>query len=172
QDPMVTMRLAELAMEAGVPPGVLNVIHGGADAVNMICGHPDLKAVSFVGSARVGTHVYNRASQAGKRGQCMRGAKTHGIILPAAPKEQTLNTLVGAASGAAGQRCMALSVLILVGEAQSWLPDLVAKAKTLKVNAGVEDATDLGPVVSCSALERSEEHTSELQSRETLVCRL
>src|SRR5690606_7523606 len=154
QDPMVTMRLAELAMEAGVPPGVLNVIHGGADAVNMICGHPDIKAVSFVGSTRVGTHVYNRASQAGKRVQCMMGAKNHGIILPDAHKEQTLNNLVGAAFGAAGQRCMALSVLILVGEAQSWLPDLVAKAKTLKVNAGVEDATDLGPVVSCSALER------------------
>src|SRR5690606_16930341 len=77
QDPMVTMRLAELALEAGVPPGVLNVIHGGADAVNMICDHPDIKAVSFVGSTHVGTHVYNRASQAGKRVQCMMGAKNH-----------------------------------------------------------------------------------------------
>ena len=74
QDPMVTMRLAELAMEAGVPPGVLNVIHGGADAVNLICDHPDIKAVSFVGSTKVGTHVYNRASGAGKRVQCMMGA--------------------------------------------------------------------------------------------------
>ena len=154
QDPMVTMRLAELAMEAGVPPGVLNVIHGGAEAVNLICDHPDIKAVSFVGSTKVGTHVYNRASGAGKRVQCMMGAKNHGIILPDAHKEQTLNNLVGAAFGAAGQRCMALSVLILVGEAQRWLPDLVAKAKTLKVNAGAESGTDVGPVVSCTALDR------------------
>ncbi|HTO19989.1 MAG TPA: CoA-acylating methylmalonate-semialdehyde dehydrogenase [Pseudomonas sp.] len=154
QDPMVTMRLAELALEAGVPPGVLNVIHGGADAVNLICDHPDIKAVSFVGSTKVGTHVYNRASQAGKRVQCMMGAKNHGIVLPDAHKEQTLNNLVGAAFGAAGQRCMALSVVILVGEAQDWLPDLVAKARTLKVNAGVEGGTDVGPVVSRAALER------------------
>ncbi len=154
QDPMVTMRLAELALEAGVPPGVLNVIHGGADAVNLICDHPDIKAVSFVGSTRVGTHVYNRASQAGKRVQCMMGAKNHGIVLPDAHKEQTLNNLVGAAFGAAGQRCMALSVVILVGEAQDWLPDLVAKARTLKVNAGVEGGTHVGPVVSRAALER------------------
>ncbi len=154
QDPMVTMRLCELALEAGVPPGVLNVVHGGPDVVNAICDHPDIKAVSFVGSTRVGTHVYNRASQAGKRVQCMMGAKNHGIILPDAHKEQTLNNLVGAAFGAAGQRCMALSVLILVGEAQRWLPDLVAKAKTLKVNAGAESGTDVGPVVSCTALDR------------------
>ncbi|QGZ31163.1 CoA-acylating methylmalonate-semialdehyde dehydrogenase [Stutzerimonas stutzeri] len=154
QDPMVTMRLAELALEAGVPPGVLNVIHGGVDAVNLICDHPDIKAVSFVGSTKVGTHVYNRASQAGKRVQCMMGAKNHGIILPDANKEQTLNNLAGAAFGAAGQRCMALSVVVLVGEAQSWLPDLVAKAKTLKVNAGAEGGTDVGPVISCAALDR------------------
>ena len=154
QDPMVTMRLAELALEAGVPPGVLNVIHGGPEAVNLICDHPDIKAVSFVGSTKVGTHVYNRASLAGKRVQCMMGAKNHGIILPDAHKEQTLNNLVGAAFGAAGQRCMALSVVVLVGEAQAWLPDLVAKAKTLKVSAGVESGTDVGPVVSCAALDR------------------
>ena len=84
----------------------------------------------------------------------MMGAKNHGIILPDAHKEQTLNAIAGAAFGAAGQRCMALSVLILVGEAQSWLPDLVAKAKTLKVNAGAESGTDVGPVVSCAALDR------------------
>jgi methylmalonic acid semialdehyde dehydrogenase len=130
QDPMVTMRLCELALEAGVPPGVLNVVHGGADAVNAICDHPDIKAVSFVGSTKVGTHVYNRASQAGKRVQCMMGAKNHAIVLPDAHKEQTLNNLAGAAFGAAGQRCMALSVVVLVGEAQAWIPDLVAKAQT------------------------------------------
>ncbi|CAD5108648.1 CoA-acylating methylmalonate-semialdehyde dehydrogenase [Zestomonas carbonaria] len=154
QDPMVTMRLAELALEAGIPAGVLNVVHGGAEAVNLICDHPDIKAVSFVGSTRVGTHVYNRASQAGKRVQCMMGAKNHAIILPDANKEQTLNNLAGAAFGAAGQRCMALSVAILVGEAQSWLPELAEKARSLKVNAGVEPGTDVGPLVSCSAFER------------------
>ncbi len=154
QDPMVTMRLCELALEAGVPPGVLNVVHGGPDVVNAICDHRDIKAVSFVGSTRVGTHVYNRASQAGKRVQCMMGAKNHAIVLPDAHKEQTLNNLAGAAFGAAGQRCMALSVVVLVGEAQAWIPDLVAKAQTLKVNAGVEAGTDVGPLVSCAALDR------------------
>ncbi|SDI14950.1 CoA-acylating methylmalonate-semialdehyde dehydrogenase [Pseudomonas panipatensis] len=154
QDPMVTMRLVELAHEAGVPPGVLNVIHGGADAVNAICDHPDIKAVSFVGSTRVGTHVYNRASQAGKRVQCMMGAKNHAIVLPDANMEQSLNAIAGAAFGAAGQRCMALSVVILVGEAQQWLPALVEKAKTLKVSGGAEAGTDVGPLVSCAALDR------------------
>ncbi|YCH20888.1 CoA-acylating methylmalonate-semialdehyde dehydrogenase [Pseudomonas sp. D1-3] len=154
QDPMVTMRLCELALEAGVPPGVLNVVHGGEDAVNAICDHPDIKAVSFVGSTRVGTHVYNRASQAGKRVQCMMGAKNHAIVLPDAHKEQTLNNLAGAAFGAAGQRCMALSVVILVGEALGWLPDLVAKAETLKVGGGMENGTDVGPLISCTALDR------------------
>ena len=154
QDPMVTMRLAELALEAGIPPGVLNVIHGGVDAVNAVCDHPDIKAVSFVGSTRVGTHVYNRASQAGKRVQCMMGAKNHAIVMPDANKEQTLNNLVGAAFGAAGQRCMALPVIILVGESRNWLPELARKAQGLKVSAGVEPGTDVGPVISRSALER------------------
>ena len=156
QDPMVTMRLAELALEAGLPPGVLNVVHGGEDAVNAICDHRDIKALSFVGSTRVGTHVYNRASAAGKRVQCMMGAKNHAIVLPDANKEQTLNAVAGAAFGAAGQRCMALSVVVLVGQAQQWVADLVAKARTLKVNAGTEKGTDVGPLVSRAALSRVE----------------
>ncbi len=156
QDPMVTMRLCELAVEAGLPAGVLNVIHGGEDAVNAICDHPDIKAVSFVGSTQVGTHVYNRASLAGKRVQCMMGAKNHAIVLDDANKEQTLNALAGASFGAAGQRCMAVSTAVLVGEAQNWIPELVAKARTLKVSAGVEAGTDVGPVVSCAALARVE----------------
>ena len=156
QDPMVTMRLCELALEAGVPPGVLNVIHGGEEVVNAICDHPDIKAISFVGSTKVGTHVYNRASLAGKRVQCMMGAKNHAIVLPDANKEQTLNALAGAAFGAAGQRCMAVSVAVLVGEAQKWIPDLVAKAKSLKISGGTEAGTDVGPVVSCAALSRVE----------------
>ncbi|HIZ51640.1 MAG TPA: CoA-acylating methylmalonate-semialdehyde dehydrogenase [Candidatus Pseudomonas excrementavium] len=154
QDPMVTMRLVELALEAGIPAGVLNVIHGGVDAVNAVCDHPDIKAVSFVGSTHVGTHVYNRASQAGKRVQCMMGAKNHAIVMPDANKEQTLNNLIGAAFGAAGQRCMALPVIILVGESRNWLPELARKAEALKVSAGIEAGTDVGPVISTSALER------------------
>ncbi len=154
QDPLVTMRLVELALEAGVPPGVLNVIHGGVDAVNLICDHPDIKAVSFVGSTKVGTHVYNRATQNGKRAQCMMGAKNHAIVLPDANKQQTLNNLLGASFGAAGQRCMALPVVSLVGEAQQWLSELIEKAKTLKISGGTEAGADIGPVVSCAALDR------------------
>lgn len=153
QDPLVTMKLVKLALEAGVPAGVLNVVHGGADVVNAICDHPDIKAISFVGSTKVGTHVYNRASLNGKRVQCMMGAKNHAIVLPDANKEQTLNQLAGAAFGAAGQRCMALPVVIMVGEAQSWIPDLVAKAKSLRVGAG-QDNPDVGPLISCAARER------------------
>ena len=180
QDPLVTMRLAELALEAGVPPGVLNVVHGGPAVVDALCDHPDIKALSFVGSTRVGTHVYRRASEAGKRVQCMMGAKNHAVVMPDAPREQTLANLVGAAFGAAGQRCMAVSVVVLVGEANSWVPDLVAKARSLKVGAGHENGTDVGPLISCQALDRvsgliergvSEGATLELDGRNIQVDR-
>jgi malonate-semialdehyde dehydrogenase (acetylating)/methylmalonate-semialdehyde dehydrogenase len=154
QDPMTPMLLAELALEAGVPPGVLNIVHGGKRAVDALCTHPDVVAVSFVGSTHVGTHVYNLASQHGKRVQCMMGAKNHAVVMPDANKEQTLNALVGATFGAAGQRCMATSVTVLVGESQKWIPEIVAKAKTLKVSAGAEKGTDVGPVVSKNAKNR------------------
>ena len=156
QDPMVTMRLAELAMEAGIPPGVLNVIHGAEDVVNAICDHPDIKAISFVGSTRVGTHVYQRATLAGKRVQCMMGAKNHAVVLPDAHKEQTLNALLGASFGAAGQRCMAVSVAVLVGEAGTWAKDLVEKAQRMRVGAGNAEGTDVGPLISCAAKDRVE----------------
>ena len=154
QDPLTPMLLAELALEAGVPPGVLNIVHGGKRAVDAICTHPDIAAVSFVGSTAVGTHVYSLASGHGKRVQCMMGAKNHAVIMPDANKEQSLNSLIGATFGAAGQRCMATSVTVLVGEARGWIPDIVSKAKTLKVNAGVEKNADLGPVVSKQAKQR------------------
>ena len=178
QDPMVTMRLVELAAEAGIPAGVLNVVHGTEDVVNAICDHPDIKAISFVGSTRVGTHVYQRASASGKRVQCMMGAKNHAVVLPDANKEQTLNSLAGAAFGAAGQRCMAVSVAVLVGEANRWIPELVAKARALKVNAGMEKDTDVGPLISCAARDRvtgfidhgtSEGATLELDGRSATV---
>ncbi|MCP3721081.1 CoA-acylating methylmalonate-semialdehyde dehydrogenase [Paraburkholderia sp. CNPSo 3281] len=154
QDPMSTMMLVELAIKAGVPKGVLNVIHGGKTAVDALCTHEHVKAVSFVGSTAVGTHVYNLASANGKRAQCMMGAKNHAVVLADANREQTTNALAGAGFGAAGQRCMATSVVVLVGQSKEWLPEIVEKAKKLKVNAGVEAGTDVGPVVSKAAKER------------------
>jgi malonate-semialdehyde dehydrogenase (acetylating)/methylmalonate-semialdehyde dehydrogenase len=156
QDPLVTMRLVELALEAGIPPGVLNVVHGGESVVNALCDHGDIKAISFVGSTRVGTHVYQRATLAGKRVQCMMGAKNHAVVLPDAHKEQTLNALVGAAFGAAGQRCMAVSVAVLVGAARKWIPQIVEKARGLTMGSGTASGTDVGPVISCAAKERVE----------------
>lgn len=156
QDPMTTMMLAELALEAGVPPGVLNVVHGGKESVDALCTHPTVQAVSFVGSCHVGEHVYKLASTHGKRAQCMMGAKNHAIVMPDANKEQSLNALVGAGFGAAGQRCMATSVAVLVGKASEWIPDIVAKAKTLKVNGGTVPGADLGPVISKQAKARIE----------------
>jgi malonate-semialdehyde dehydrogenase (acetylating)/methylmalonate-semialdehyde dehydrogenase len=156
QDPMTTMLLAELAMEAGIPPGVLNVVHGGKEAVDALCTHPEVKAVSFVGSCAVGEHVYKLASQHGKRAQSMMGAKNHAVLMPDANKEHSLNSLVGAGFGAAGQRCMAVSVGVLVGDAQKWIPDIVAKAKSLKVSVGTEKGADLGPLISKQAKARVE----------------
>ncbi len=154
QDPLSTMQLVELALEAGVPKGVLNVVHGGKEVVDALCTHELVKAISFVGSTAVGTHVYNLGSQHGKRVQSMMGAKNHAVVLPDANREQTLNALAGAGFGAAGQRCMATSVVVLVGASKDWLPALVEKAKTLKVNAGHEPNTDVGPVVSRAAKAR------------------
>src|SRR5687768_1565377 len=156
QDPMSTMMLVELAIEAGIPAGVLNVVHGGKESVDALCTHPRVQAVSFVGSCHVGEHVYKLASNNGKRAQCMMGAKNHAVVLPDANKEHSLNALVGAGFGAAGQRCMATSVAVLVGEASKWIPDIVEKAKTLKVNAGTESGADLGPVISKQAKQRIE----------------
>lgn len=154
QDPLSTMMLVELAIQAGVPAGVLNVVHGGKEVVDLLCTHRDIKAISFVGSTAVGTHVYNLAGQHGKRVQSMMGAKNHVVVMPDANKEQTLNALVGAAFGAAGQRCMALSVAVMVGETKHWVDELVNKTKTLKVNAGHEPNTDVGPVISTRAKSR------------------
>ncbi|WP_339492824.1 MULTISPECIES: CoA-acylating methylmalonate-semialdehyde dehydrogenase [unclassified Pseudomonas] len=154
QDPLSTMLLVELAIEAGVPAGVLNVVHGGKDVVDALCTHKDIKAVSFVGSTAVGTHVYDLAGRHGKRVQSMMGAKNHAVVLPDANREQTLNALVGAGFGAAGQRCMATSAVVLVGAAKQWLPELKALAQKLKVNAGSEPGTDVGPVISKRAKAR------------------
>ncbi|WP_175166375.1 CoA-acylating methylmalonate-semialdehyde dehydrogenase [Paraburkholderia fynbosensis] len=154
QDPLSTMELVKLAVEAGVPKGVLSVVHGGEEVVDALCTHELIKTVSFVGSTAVGTHVYRLGSEHGKRVQSMMGAKNHAVVLPDADRTHTLNALVGAGFGAAGQRCMATSVVVLVGKTQEWLPDLVERARTLNVNAGSEPGTDVGPVVSRAAKER------------------
>lgn len=154
RDPGACMLLVEMFKEAGAPNGIVNVIHGAHEAVNLICDHPDIKAISFVGSDIAGKYIYERGSKNGKRVQSNMGAKNHGVIMPDANKENTLNQLVGAAFGAAGQRCMALSTAVFVGEAADWLPELVDKAKKLKVNAGHEPDADLGPVISPQAKKR------------------
>ncbi|WP_371186753.1 CoA-acylating methylmalonate-semialdehyde dehydrogenase [Thalassotalea maritima] len=154
QDPSATMLMVELALQAGVPAGVLNVVHGGADVVNRLCEHQDVKAVSFIGSTHVGTHVYNHASQHGKRAQCMMGAKNHMVIMPDANKDRAINDLLGSAFGAAGQRCMANPVTILVGEARQWLDEIAERAKKMTVDVGTNRNADLGPVISPQAKQR------------------
>ncbi len=156
QDPSSSLFLVELANQAGLPPGVLNVVHGGPDVANMICDHPDIKAVSFIGSTHVGTHIYQRASAAGKRAQSMMGAKNHCVVLPDAPKDHAINNLLGAAFGAAGQRCMANSVVVLVGQTKAWIPEIVERSKALKVGPGSDRQADVGPLVSKAAKQRVE----------------
>jgi malonate-semialdehyde dehydrogenase (acetylating)/methylmalonate-semialdehyde dehydrogenase len=148
------MLLAKLCEEAGIPPGVVNVIHGGKPAVDHICDNPAIRAISFVGSDRIGKYVYERGTKNGKRVQANMGAKNHGVIMADANKNATLNALVGAAFGAAGQRCMALSTAIFVGEAKQWIPDLIERAKKLKVAPGVQADADFGPVVTPEAKAR------------------
>ncbi len=154
QDPMTAIILAELAQEAGLPPGVLNVVHGDADVVNGLCDHPDIKAISFVGSPFVGHHIFQRATATNKRVQALLGAKNHLTVMPDADKERTINALLGAGFGAAGQRCMAVSVAVFVGESQSWINELVEKAKSLKVSYGEDPQADLGPLISPQAKQR------------------
>eukprot|EP00019_Armaparvus_languidus_P001306 CAMPEP_0168595934 /NCGR_PEP_ID=MMETSP0420-20121227/9748_1 /TAXON_ID=498008 /ORGANISM="Pessonella sp." /LENGTH=453 /DNA_ID=CAMNT_0008632457 /DNA_START=199 /DNA_END=1560 /DNA_ORIENTATION=+ len=155
KDPGAAMMLAKLAIEAGVPPGVLNVIHGAHEAVNHICDHKHIKAISFVGSNTAGEYIHDRGSKNGKRVQSNMAAKNHGVILPDANKEKTLDALVGAAFGASGQRCMALPVNVFVGEASEWIDGLVERTKKLRVSAGVEKDTDVGPMISKESRERA-----------------
>ncbi|MCZ0925919.1 CoA-acylating methylmalonate-semialdehyde dehydrogenase [Halomonas janggokensis] len=156
QDPSSTMRLVELAHEAGIPAGVLNVVHGGPEVANQIADHQAIKALSFIGSSHVGSLLYNRAAAAGKRMQAMMGAKNHCVVMPDANRSQAIDSLLGSAFGAAGQRCMANSVVVLVGEAREWLDDIVEGARGMKVGPGTQRDADLGPLVSPQAKERVE----------------
>lgn len=148
--------LIHLLEKSGVPKGVVNVVNGGRDTVTHICQHPDIKAISFVGSNPAGEYIFTEGSKHGKRVQSNMGAKNHCIVLPDADKEDCLNALVGACFGSTGQRCMAISVIVLVGDAQKWIPELVEKAKKLKVGAGTDNTVDISPMNSKEALERAE----------------
>jgi len=232
RDPTACMALVELLQEAGMPKGVVNVIHGQHEAVNFICDHPAVRAISFVGGDTAGRHIYERGTRNGKRVQCNMGAKNHGVILSDANREYTINQvsnrnhvfrgmpskekfgnalfgplwehsrrdlakedvakrdahkgvpkkaflwetfpwnchsitrifyalppfplcqLVGAAFGAAGQRCMALTTAVMVGDSKEWLPEVAKRAAKLKVSGGMESDADLGPVISPAAKKR------------------
>jgi malonate-semialdehyde dehydrogenase (acetylating)/methylmalonate-semialdehyde dehydrogenase len=150
KDPTVPVKLAELMMEAGAPAGVLNVIHGDKSAVDAILAHPDIKAVSFVGSSDIAHYVYQTGTAHGKRVQAMGGAKNHGVILPDADLDQVVKDISGAAFGSAGERCMALPVVVPVGKktADELRERMVAEIETLKVGVSTDAAAHYGPVVS------------------------
>ncbi len=152
KDPTVPVRLAELMMEAGAPEGVLNVVHGDKAAVDAILQHPDIKAVSFVGSSDIAHYVYSQGTLAGKRVQAMGGAKNHGIVMPDADLDQVVKDLSGAAFGSAGERCMALPVVVPVGKATAdeLRERMVAEIETLKVGVSTDAAAQYGPVVSAA----------------------
>lgn len=157
RDPGACMILAELAEKAGFPAGVINIVHGSAKTVDFILDEPRIKAVSFVGSNKAGEYIYSRASANGKRVQANLGAKNHAAVLPDCNKNHALNAIAGAAFGAAGQRCMALSTLVMVGETKDWVPEIADRAKALQINGGFEDGADLGPVISPESKKRIED---------------
>uniref|UniRef100_A0A6U8H6P6 methylmalonate-semialdehyde dehydrogenase (CoA acylating) n=1 Tax=Eutreptiella gymnastica TaxID=73025 RepID=A0A6U8H6P6_9EUGL len=156
KDPGAPMMLAELMKEAGYPDGVLSIIHGSKNAVDFICDHPKIRAISFVGGPTAGEYIFARGTANGKRVQSNLGAKNHAVVMPDAHKQHVVDSIVGAAFGAAGQRCMALSVLVLVGDSKSLLPDIIAKASSLKCGEGFQSGVDLGPLISKEAKERVE----------------
>ena len=154
QDPMTPLRLAALFEEAGAPKGILQVVNGDKAAVDILLTHQDIKAVSFVGSVNVGQYVYKTATDNLKRVQAFAGAKNHCVIMPDANKEQVLNNLIGASVGAAGQRCMAISVAVFVGKAKDWLPELAEKFTKVIPGLWNDPKAAYGPLISTVAKER------------------
>lgn len=152
--PAAALYIAELAKRAGAPDGAINIVHGSAPTVDFIIDEPRIKAISFVGSDKAGEYIYKRGSANGKRVQANLGAKNHAIVAPDASKNRTIKSVVGAAFGAAGQRCMALSALVTVGPAKEWIKDIIEAAKKLKVTGGFEEGADLGPVISEASRKR------------------
>ena len=158
RDPSVPVRLAELMMEAGAPAGVLNVVHGDKQAVDALITHPAVKAISFVGSSDIANYVYELGARHCKRVQAMGGAKNHGIILPDADLDQAVKDISGAAFGSAGERCMALPVVVPVGAktAQAFREKMTAEIETLQVGVSTDQGAHYGPVVSAAHKARIE----------------
>jgi malonate-semialdehyde dehydrogenase (acetylating)/methylmalonate-semialdehyde dehydrogenase len=151
KDPSASVMMAELLKEAGLPDGVFNVVHGDKEAVDAILHHPGIHAVSFVGSTPIAKYIYSTAASHGKRVQALGGAKNHAVVLPDANLEFAADALIGAAYGSAGERCMAISAIVAVGEAGDRLVSTLAeKAKTLKIGPGSGDNMDMGPLVTCA----------------------
>jgi malonate-semialdehyde dehydrogenase (acetylating)/methylmalonate-semialdehyde dehydrogenase len=156
RDPGVPMRLAELFIEAGGPPGIFNVVNGDKEAVDAILDDPDIKAVGFVGSTPIAEYIYARGCAAGKRVQCFGGAKNHMIIMPDADMDQAVDALIGAGYGSAGERCMAISVAVPVGKATAdeLVKRLIPRVESLKVGPSTDVTADYGPVVTRAAMEK------------------
>ncbi len=156
RDPSVPLRLAELFLEAGLPPGVFQVVQGDKEAVDAIIAHPDIKAVGFVGSSDIAQYIYAGAAAHGKRSQCFGGAKNHMIVMPDADLDQAVDALIGAGYGSAGERCMAISVAVPVGDetANRLRSRLVERIANLRVGHSLDPKADYGPLVTAAALGR------------------
>ena len=154
-DPSPSLLIADLLKQAGLPDGVFNVVQGDKVAVDALLEHPDVKAISFVGSTPIANHIYETGARHGKRVQALGGAKNHMVVMPDADVEQTVDALIGSAFGSAGERCMAISVAVFVGSAgEKILPALIERTKTLKVLDGENLAAEMGPIVTAAALAR------------------
>lgn len=154
-DPSPSLRIAALLKEAGLPDGVFNVVQGDKDAVEALLEHPDVKAVSFVGSTPIAQRIYETGARHGKRVQALGGAKNHMVVMPDADLEQAADALIGAAFGSAGERCMAISVAVLVGDVgRTLIPVLAERARTLKIRNGETAGAEMGPIVTAAALAR------------------
>jgi malonate-semialdehyde dehydrogenase (acetylating)/methylmalonate-semialdehyde dehydrogenase len=154
----------QLLEQTSLPKGVVNMVHGGKPTVDRLLSHSDVKAISFVGSTTVGKYIYETGTKYGKRVQSNAGAKNHCIIMPDYPLKQAVNAIVGASFGASGQRCMALSVAIVVGEADQMIDMVVEAAKTLKVGPGKENP-DLGPMIEPTQVGKITEWLNESEKR-------
>ena len=156
RDISVPLRLAELFIEAGGPPGIFNVINGDKEAVDALLDDSDVKAIGFVGSTPIAEYIYARGCANGKRVQCFGGAKNHMVIMPDADMDQTVDALIGAGYGSAGERCMAISVAVPVGEgtANALMKKLIPRVEALKIGPSTDMKADYGPVVTKAALEK------------------
>lgn len=153
--PLTAMKLGQVCRDIGLPPGVLNIVHGQEEAVKHLCSHRDVEAISFVGGNVAGRAIYEMAGKHGKRAQCNMGAKNHAVVLEDVDPEKSLTAVCNAAFGAAGQRCMALAVVILVGKASQWESKLVQISKKFRVGSGIDPKSDLGPMITSSAKDKA-----------------